>query len=90
MSEQIEQQRPTPTIQQILLTQSKISIYSKLIPDVGNIPESMRLLKLKKKLAKNLLAILIKKEKTHDPYNKPLISNLKRKYGFCYCSTFIY
>ncbi|MDR4490818.1 MAG: hypothetical protein R2685_07940 [Candidatus Nitrosocosmicus sp.] len=80
---------PTPTIQQVLQTQSKIRNYSKLIPDVDNTSESIKLLKLEKKLAKNLLAILnylIKKEKVKDPYNKPLITNLKRKYGFLFAT----
>jgi len=83
------QDLPTPTIQQVLQTQSKIPNYSKLIPDVDNTPESIKLLKLEKKLAKNLLAILtylIKKEKVRDPLNKPLITNLKRKYGFLFAT----
>ncbi|MDR4491772.1 MAG: hypothetical protein R2685_12850 [Candidatus Nitrosocosmicus sp.] len=82
-------EQPTPTIQQILQTQSKIPNYSKLIPDVDNTRESIKLLKLEKKLAKNLLAIFtypIKKEKVRDPYNKPLITNLKRKYGFLFAT----
>ena len=87
-----QQELPTPTIQNILLTQKKIpSSTSKRLPDLENTKESKQLLKLEGKLAKNLLAILrymINRERLQDPNNftKPRITDLKRKYGFLFAS----
>lgn len=81
---------PTPTIQNILLTQSKIPNYSKIVPEVDNSKESIKLRKLETKLGNNLLAIIkyiIKKEAlSNTPYQKPRLADLKRKYGFLFAS----
>lgn len=82
-------QEPTPTIQNILLTHKKYNYQGKL-PDLENTRESQELLKLERKLAKNLLAIIkfiSKKEGiSGSSNNKPSLSNLKRKYGFLFAS----
>lgn len=84
------QDQPTPTIQNILLTHKKYNYQGKL-PDLESTKESQELLKLERKLAKNLLAILrfmFNKEGLKDSttITKPKITDLKRKYGFLFTS----
>lgn len=85
------EQQPTPTIQNILLTHRKFPNYSTKLPDLENTRESIELLKLEKRLSKNLLAIIKYMVKNENIISKngstiKSLNTLKKKYGFLFAS----